>query len=118
MKLIHIKLKNGEDLIGQLVSSDDTTVTVQAPISVQINPERGIMGKAWLFLSDTKSISINRSETFLVSDASDRAYEYYEEFTYSVYAEEPTNADELEDSVNELEDMFRSMLESKLSTKH
>lgn len=116
MNLLHIKLKNGEDLLAQEERSDEDIITIVAPISVMFTESKGVMGKGWCFLSATNVVQIKKSDIYFAYPASERGYEFYEDFMRGIFQKEEEF--ESEDTISELEDIFLSMIESKKSIKH
>lgn len=119
MRLLHIKLKNGEDLLGQEDGESTKTLTIVAPISIKIDPSYGIMGMGWCQLSDTNMVELNKSDVLFYNHASKRGYKYYEEFAHKFVGDDLDESEEGESmSDNELEEIFSGLLESKSATKH
>ena len=46
--LIHIKMNNGDDLIANLVQTDEESIVVENPIQVRIHPIHGFFAKSWM----------------------------------------------------------------------
>lgn len=116
MKLIHIKMKNGEDLLGYLVSSTDHHIEITTPIAVDIEPSLGFFAKSWLMLSEDNSVKLSKEDYMFWSAANSKATEYYEEFMQRLIEKnDPRNDVEFN---TELEDVFTALLEAKSSTKH
>jgi len=116
MQLIHIKMKNGEDLLGYLVSSTDHHIEVTTPIAVDIEPSLGFFAKSWLMLSESNSVKLSKEDYMFWSNANKKATEYYEEFMHRLTDRPDTQHDA--DYTSELEDVFTALLESKSSIKH
>lgn len=114
MNLIHIKLKNGDDLLAQVFDETEKTICIAAPICIKIDPTYGIMGTGWCHLSDTTSVVLNKKEFLFYNPASERGYKYYEEFAHKFIKDDEEEEAELSD----LEEMFNDLLESRASTKH
>lgn len=116
MKLTHVKLKNGDDLVCEYEYQGSNVHQLTNVLQIVIEPETGIFAKSWMLLSAAKSVSISGSEILYVSDASDKAITCYEEFLHRMNdsREDRSSVDEL----NDLENMFNNMLEAKTSTKH
>jgi hypothetical protein len=73
MKLIHIKMKNGEDLLGYLVSSTDHHIEINTPIAVDIEPALGFFAKSWLMLSENNSVRLSKEDYMFWSNANKKA---------------------------------------------
>ena len=78
--LIHIKMKTGDDLIGNLVCNDENEVTVENPIQIKIHPVHGFFAKSWLLLSEANSVELSLSDIIFWGQANPRAIEYYDSF--------------------------------------
>jgi len=116
MQLIHIKMKNGEDLLGYLVSSTDHHIEINTPIAVDIEPSLGFFAKSWLMLSEDNSVRLSKEDYMFWSKANKRATEYYDEFMHRL-ADKPDDRTESE-YTNDLEEVFSALMESKASIKH
>ena len=126
-EFVNIKLKNGEDLIAIFVNQGDDTLTVENPIQIQVDPEHGFFAKSWLLLARSNFVTLDKKDIIFYDDASDKAIRYYEDFMQrlGVSAREEEEIDDLmsrreeaKESISELEELFTSLLESKVSTKH
>lgn len=118
MQLLHVKMNNGEDLLGYgTISEDKKSVHIEHPISVKVDPSLGIYAVKWLYFSENNKVSIPSVKIMFVDKASKLAIECYEDFVYK-HGEREMSEDELKESANELEEMFLNMIESKASTKH
>lgn len=119
MKLIHVKMKNGEDLLGYLANQSNDKFEIVTPISVVIDPTYGMFAKSWLMLSELNSVWITSDSVLFYSQASKKATEYYDEFMHRV--SEKDQRQSIEDDTeftSELEEIFGAMMESKGSIKH
>lgn len=118
MELIHVKLNNGEDLLGYgKLSEDKKTVEIQQPISVKVDPSLGIYAIKWLHFSETNRATIPTYKIMSIDKASQTGINCYEDFIYR-HSDNEMSSDELSESVKELEEMFTTMIEAKSSTKH
>lgn len=115
MQLIHVKMRNGEDLIGYLGDQIDNSIELITPISVSIDPQFGMFAKSWLMFSDINSVMLTSSDYLFFAKASTKAVEYYEEFMFRLGNQE-SNLDT--NFTNELEDIFSAIMESRNSKKH
>ena len=119
MELVHIKMRNGEDLLGYLASKDEITIEVVTPISIIIDPSLGMFAKSWLMFSEVNSVKISNTDYIFFNLANKRAVDYYEEFLHSMNEkEERSKLSEDSDFTNELEDIFNALAESRLSKIH
>lgn len=119
MQLIHIKMKNGEDLLGYLASNTEDGIEIMTPISVILDPTYGMFAKSWLMLSDLNSVWIKSTDYMFFSTASRKATEYYDEFMHRISEKEQQQSLEEDlDFTSELEEIFQAMSESRLSKKH
>lgn len=110
---ITIKMKDGSDLVGIREFEYDDVIRITNPIEINIHPEHGFFAKSWLLLSNTNAVTLNKKDILLSDDASDKAIKYYEEFMYQIGDE-----DKRKEQLDELEDIFNTILESKASIKH
>lgn len=113
MELMHVKLRNGEDLLGK-VEKLNNGIRISAPISIEVDPQEGFFAKSWLMFSEDNHVMINRDDFYFCNVASQKAINYYEEFIYQI----ATPEDKQDDYVSDAEDMLLSIFESKHSTKH
>lgn len=112
MELLHIKMKNGEDILAQkdTTANLDNEVYIVAPVSIQIDPVHGFFAKSWLLLSEGNTVGISKNDILFCHNASEKARSYYEEFLYRISEEEPS---EDEQYASELEEVFQAMMEAK-----
>ena len=114
MQLMAIKLKRQEDVLCYIENSDDYGITISNPVLVHLDPNKGFYARDWLYLSDTKTVKINKADIYFIHEASERSIEIYDEYMDSIERHNiETNNDE-----SELEEMFTSLLESRKSIKH
>lgn len=112
MILKHIKLRNREDLLCFITSDDGKGfITVDHPIAVEVTPEEGVFAKNWMMFTEGQSVKIPINTIMYVGDANQKAVEYYEDF----YERLSKRHDE---DVDEYEELFEAVLESKTVTKH
>ena len=93
--LIHIKLNNGDDLIGDLIETGEEDILVENPIQVRIHPVHGFFAKSWMLLSEANAVTLGNSDVMFCGPANEKATEYYDTF------------------VSRLEDMKREREEEK-----
>jgi hypothetical protein len=103
--IAHIKLKSGEDLVGEILDESDFWVQLKDPISVGVDPYKGFYAKGWLFLSERKLITLDKCDTYFVNIASNDAVSYYARYTNTMEDHPEVQAELL-------------MEEASLSTKH
>lgn len=125
-EFVNIKLKNGDDLIAIFIDHADDTLTVENPVQIQVHPEHGFFAKSWLLLSRSNFVTLDKKDIIFYDDASDKAIRYYEDFMRKLGISARENEmndlnyshEETSDTISELEELFTSLLESKVSTKH
>lgn len=121
-EFVTIKLKTGVDLIAIVSHNADDSITVENPIQIEVDPVHGFFAKSWLLLARSNFVTINKEDILFFDDASDKAIYYYEEFMEklgkSFREEERVDRQIDDDEMSDLEDMFMSLLESRMSTKH
>lgn len=115
MDIMNIKLKNGEDLIAQLVEDHLNTLSVKlkAPVKLVSELNTGIYAKNWMFYSNTDEVEIQKTDIFFITNANEDSIEWYIDYV--------TKNDMLLDSesdIDSLENIFSAMIESKTSIKH
>ena len=120
MNLVHVKLKNGDDLIG-VRDIEENKITkdgiwIISPIHVAVHPIHGLWGKSWMMLSDGNTVKINSNDIMYIANANEKATEWYHTFTNKHAENEATQS--LEEHFDEYEDLFTTMLDAKASTKH
>jgi hypothetical protein len=117
MQLMHIKLRNHEDLLTFVERSkhDNRILVLTQPISVHLDPDRGFYAKHWLVFSENNYVNLPSDSVLFINKASKSAEDYYEEFFKKT---KKNAAEESYEEEEDLEEMFTSMLESKTSTKH
>lgn len=113
---ITIKLRDGSDLVGIREFEYDDVVRIINPVQINIHPEHGFFAKSWLLLNKTNAVTLSKSDILILDDASDKAIKYYEEFLYQIGSRDEEKKVAEDDRT--LEDIFTSLLESKISIKH
>jgi len=121
--LINIKLNNGEELLAKIVDEDDTVLTIENPVQVDVSPENGIFCKSWLLLSESNIATLNKdAHIFFTQKASDIAVSYYDEFLDRIEEQESEldfmDQEELDEGIDHLEEVLTTLLESKKATRH
>lgn len=126
-ELVCIKLRNGDDLIAILISSNEDELTIENPVQIEVDPVHGFFAKSWLLLTRSNFVTLDKNDIIFFDDASDKAIRYYESFMHklsmSVREEDSmedftSKHDDSNESLSDLEEIFISMIESKASTKH
>ena len=116
MNLLHIKLKNGEDILAQKADNQtDIGVTISAPVSIHVDPMNGFFAKSWMILSEEKLITIRNEDIMFCTNASTKGQSYYDEFV-TRFADEDPEIDKEE--IDSLQDLFELLLEAKSSKLH
>jgi len=107
---MHVKLKNGTDLIAFIVKNDLGYVTIKDPVQFGFDPNHGIYGIDWLLLSDSTKIELCQSDIFFIQKSSSKATEFYNQFMGKHSSKE--------DSHHDLKTVLDAMLESRSNIKH
>ena len=122
MDLMHIKLKNGDDLLGLNVEHDvEGQYNIERPIKIKFDPNCGIIAQRWLLLSDKEFVVFEEEDIMVISPTNQRGKDYYEAF----FSEHKESEDYVEHFIDERSDEEKvrdelriSYLESKSETKH
>ena len=124
MDIVHIKLNNGDDLIGKKIEHDrEGEYHIEDPIKIKFDPQCGIIAQSWLILSEKDSVIFEDKDIMIIGDANQRGAEYYKAF----FEEKDSSEDYIEYNLNgineperdrEKEEMILSYLESKGEVKH
>lgn len=113
MELIHIKLKNGDDLLGVDLGNAIGCVNIENPVQVKIHPTRGFYAQSWLLFSEDKSAIIDDDDILVKSKANQKAIDCYASFF------EDRFLDELEkEPAEEMEEQLMALIDSKNAVKH
>lgn len=115
MDLVHVKLKTGEDLVGYLENRLDSSIRVNSPVQMTVDPNFGFFAKSWLLLSQENSVHLKLEDLYFCHKASDKAERYYDEFMHRIHQDDRPTDLEFD---SELEDIFTAMVEAKSSLKH
>jgi hypothetical protein len=112
---MNVKLKNGEDLIAQLMEDHTNTsyIKLKEPVKLISDINIGIYAKNWMFYSKSNSITLEKTDIFFINDASEESIEWYMD-----YLSKKESFDESDDSIDDLETMFNALKDSKNSIKH
>lgn len=108
---MHVKLKNGTDLIAIVVHNDMGFVTIKDPVQFGFDPNHGIYGIDWLLLSENTKVELNQSDIFFIQKSSSKAVEFYNQFIGK-------HSSVKEDSHHDLKTVLDAMLESRANIKH
>ena len=113
MELIHIKLKNGQDLIGVDLGNTIGCCNIENPVQVKIHPTQGFYAQSWLLFSEEKSVVINDDDILVKGKANQRAVDCYTSFF------EERFLDDLEgEPESEIEEHLMALIDSKSAVKH
>ena len=115
MDIMNVKLKNGEDLIAQLVEDHTNTLSVKLKLPVKLVSElnTGIYAKNWMFYSDIDEVEIQKTDIFFINHANEESIEWYVN-----YVRKNDISLDAESDIDSLENIFSAMIESKTSIKH
>ena len=115
MDIMNVKLKNGEDLIAQLVEDHTNTLSVKLKLPVKLVSElnTGIYAKNWMFYSDIDEVEIQKTDIFFITHANEESIEWYVN-----YVRKNDISLDAESDIDSLENIFNAMVESKTSIKH
>ena len=115
MDIMNVKLKNGEDLIAQLVEDHTNTLSVKLKLPVKLVSElnTGIYAKNWMFYSDIDEVEIQKTDIFFITHANEESIEWYVN-----YVRKNDISLDAESDIDSLENIFSAMIESKTSIKH
>ena len=86
--LKHLKLKNGDDILGFVDELDEGILLIRDPIQIVMDPKFGVYTKKWLYLSNYKEAFVDSFDILLVNQASESAIELYEESVYKQHEEQ------------------------------
>lgn len=117
MELKSLKLKNDCDLLGFVTDESSQFLTISNPILIKIEPREGFFARDWLYLTEEKTVNIDKNDIFYVKKASQRSMEIYDDYkkqNYNVLDDDDITIDEDSD----LAEMFETLIESKRSIKH
>lgn len=118
-RLVALKLKSGEDLIGVLNFEDDNLISIGNPMEVNIDPVHGFYVRSFLLLTKSNAVQLIKDDIIFIDDANDKAISYYEEFNDQLSKGKRTaELQDTEDFESELEEVFTAMIESKNTKLH
>lgn len=117
---INFKMKTGEDLVGVKISETQSDVTVHHPIQILVHPSQGYFAKSWMMLSNENEVCVNKQDLLWCTGANEKAISHYDDFIKEVgevRLKEKTKRS-IEDFQSEIEELFTSLTEAEISTKH
>jgi nitrate/TMAO reductase-like tetraheme cytochrome c subunit len=115
--LIHIRLKNGQDILGVDLGSCVGCANIQNPVQVKIHPTQGFYAQSLLLFSEEDNIIIDDEDILIKSKANQRGIDCYNSFFEEV--QERKYLDDLDDhSEEEMEDRLMALIDSKNAVKH
>lgn len=79
MKLYHVRLKTGEDLLGLMKEHDNSKVTIEFPFQIFVGSDGWYAKPFGSGLSDLDEITFFTTDTYMISEASDYGYSIYQE---------------------------------------
>lgn len=77
MELYHIKLHNGQDLVGTVEFGEHEEVRVSNVFEIVSDAKYGMYTKNWLYLSEKNETFIKYEDTLFINKASPAAVEMY-----------------------------------------
>lgn len=79
MELFHIKMKNGQDLVGSVDFIDEGSILLSNVMEFVATPNLGMYTKKWLHLSKDNETRLHTRDVLFVNPASDDAVDMYVE---------------------------------------
>jgi hypothetical protein len=112
---MNVKLKNGEDLIAQLMEdhTNASSIKLKAPVKLVSELNTGIYAKNWMFYSDSDEVEIQKTDIFFITVANEESIEWY-----VAYISKNDIYSDSESDIDSLESIFNAIVESKTSIKH
>lgn len=80
--LKHVKLKNGDDIVGFVEYIDEERFTIQDAITIVTDPYKGMYTKKWMYLTRNSEACIDLFDVLFVASASESAIDIYTETIY------------------------------------
>ena len=129
MKLVHVKLKNGQDLIGEDLSQG-VVCRLGNPIQLMnMHPSGSFYAQSWLLFSDENSATIDENEILFRSAGNERAADLYNSFFEEINEQNLIAQEEIEDqrilddirkieTQDDAEDRLLAYFEYKEAIKH
>lgn len=120
---VNFKMRSGEDIIGVKITDSNEGMLVDNPIQVLVHPNRGFFCKSWMILSTENTVAVAYKDLVWCTTANDTAVGMYQEFVKEVSDREANTvmnfqSSEEDENVEDLEEVFQLMIESRTSTKH
>ena len=117
MELIHIRLKNGQDILGIDLGSCVGCANIENPVQVKIHPTQGFYAQSLLLFSEENSIIIDDGDILIKSKANQRGIDCYNSFFEEV--QERKFLDDLDNaSDEEAEEALMALIDAKEAVKH
>lgn len=118
MILKHVKMRNREDLLCYVEGKPETGfLKVKHPLCIEVTHDSGMFAKNWMMFTEGDTVNIPTSSILFIGNANEKAIEYYDDFFKKM--ESMTDDDDFpRDALDEYEEMFQAMLESKKVIKH
>ena len=119
--IVALKLHNGTDIVGSLLSETDHHVMVDQPVEMQFGPAIGFYAKSYLLLAEGSAARFRKRDLLLLAPANSTAVEYYDEFRSRLEADEDERqavAENLDPDTEDYEEMMLAIHESKFSRIH
>ena len=117
MELIHIRLKNGQDILGVDLGSCIGCANIENPVQVKIHPTQGFYAQSLLLFSEENSIIIDDGDILIKSKANQRGIDCYNSFFEEV--QERKFIDDLDNaSDEEAEEALMALIDAKEAVKH
>ena len=117
MELIHIRLKNGQDILGIDLGSCIGCANIENPVQVKIHPTQGFYAQSLLLFSEENSIIIDDGDILIKSKANQRGIDCYNSFFEEV--QERKFIDDLDNaSDEEAEEALMALIDAKEAVKH
>ena len=83
-KVYTLKLVNADELVGKIVSSDSTTVTIENPLSA-VPTDKGIQLIYAIFTADpSKTVTLNKSSIVMACETREEVSDTYLEMTTGI----------------------------------
>ena len=114
MELIHIKLKNGDDLLGTDLGNCIGCVNIENPVQVKVHPTQGFYAQSWLLFSEDNSAIIADDDILIKSKANQRAIDCYTSFFEERFLDDL----ERDATEEEMEEQLMALIDSKSAVKH
>lgn len=120
MDLYYIKLKSGQDIISGFKEYEEhEAIQLIDPLEVSLSPSDGLFCKDFLYLSSSDTVFIDLEDVLFISPAGERSISTYNQWSEQrPKSTKDTMTKEIEESEEELEELFTAMLESNSSIKH